>query len=140
MRWDLKEDRVNKALETVIAKTIAGFFNARGGRLLIGVADDGSIVGLEKDYTTLRNPGRDAFEQTVVGIVTKFLGGDLCPGIQTTFAEIDGHDVCMILVQPAPRAVYLNDGGKLRFHVRSGNSTRQLDLREAMDYARTRWP
>ena len=32
MRWDLKEDRVNKALETVIAKTIAGFFNARGGR------------------------------------------------------------------------------------------------------------
>lgn len=140
MRWDLREDRVNKALETVIAKTIAGFFNAHGGRLLIGVADDGTVLGLENDYATLRVPGRDAFEQTVVGVVTKFLGGDLCPALQTTFAEIAGKDVCMILVQPAPRAVYLTDAGKLHFYVRSGNSTRKLDLREAMDYARTRWP
>ncbi|WP_349358701.1 ATP-binding protein [Stappia sp.] len=140
MRWDVKEQRINKQLETVIAKTIAGFFNARGGRLLIGVADDGTVLGLEDDYATLRLPTRDGFEQTVTSIVAKFLGGDLNPALQTTFASIDGKDVCMILVQPAPRAVYLSDGGKLHFYVRSGNATRQLDLREAMDYARTRWP
>ncbi|GGF07014.1 ATP-binding protein [Stappia taiwanensis] len=139
MRWDLKERNINKGLETVIAKTIAGFFNAHGGRLLIGVADDGTVLGLEADYATLRHPNRDGFERTINDIVTRFLGGDLCPAIQTTFTVIDGKDVCMVLVQPAPRAVYLSEGGKLHFYVRSGNSTRKLDLREAMDYARTRW-
>ena len=132
MRWDLKEERINKQLETVIAKTVAGFFNARGGRLLIGVADDGTVLGLEKDYLTLRVQGRDGFEQTVISIVTKYLGGDLCPALQTTFTTIDGKDVCMILVQPAPRAVYLSNEGRLHFYVRSGNTTRKLDLREAI--------
>ncbi len=140
MRWDMNEKRVNKALETVIGKTIAGFFNARGGRLLIGVADDGTVLGLDADYATLRHPNRDGFERNIADIVTRLLGGDLCPALQTTFASIDGRDVCMVLVQPAPRAVYLNEGGKTHFYVRGGNSTRQLELREAIDYARSRWP
>ncbi|WP_428698801.1 AlbA family DNA-binding domain-containing protein [Stappia sp.] len=140
MRWDIQEERVNKGLENVIAKTVAGFFNARGGRLLIGVADDGTVLGLDADYATLRHGNRDGFERAIADIVTRLLGGDLCPALQTTFASVDGRDICMVLVQPAPRAVYLNDAGKTHFYVRSGNSTRQLELREAMEYARTRWP
>jgi len=55
-RWDLRENRINRSLETVVLKTLAGYMNAQGGTLLIGVADDGSIVGLEKDYSALKKP------------------------------------------------------------------------------------
>jgi len=140
VRWDVKEDRINRGLEKVIAKTIAGFFNAQGGNLVIGVDDDGKVLGLEKDYSTLRQANRDAFERTVNDIVTKTLGGDLCPFIHTVFAMENNHDIAMVVIRPAPRAVYLEDGRSSVFYVRSGNSTRQLDVREALSYAKARWP
>ena len=37
LRWDRREECVNKALEGVVVKTLAGFLNAAGGTLLIGV-------------------------------------------------------------------------------------------------------
>ncbi|WP_421980019.1 helix-turn-helix domain-containing protein [Roseibium sp.] len=139
LRWDMKENRINRGLEKVIAKTIAGFFNADGGYLLVGVDDDGKALGLEKDLATLKSADLDAFERTVNDIVSKNLGGDLCPSIHTVFASVDGKDVAMIIIRPAPRAVYMEDGRSSVFYVRSGNSTRQLDVREALNYARSRW-
>jgi Putative DNA-binding domain len=50
LRWNLKEDRKDDQGVTHAAlKTIAAFLNTDGGDLLIGVADDGSIVGIERD-------------------------------------------------------------------------------------------
>ena len=139
LRWDMRENRINRGLEKVIAKTIAGFFNADGGYLLVGVDDDGNALGLEKDLSTLKSADLAAFERTVNDIVSKNLGGDLCPSIHTVFARVDGKDVAMIIIRPAPRAVYMEDGKSSVFYVRSGNSTRQLDVREALNYARSRW-
>ena len=48
LRWDLKKGERNRALEGVILKTLAGFMNSEGGTLLIGVADDGGVVGIER--------------------------------------------------------------------------------------------
>ena len=58
LRWDLRQFKPNKALEDVIAKTIAGFMNTQGGHLIIGIDDEGSILGLEQDYGTLKNLAR----------------------------------------------------------------------------------
>ncbi|CTQ56622.1 Divergent AAA domain protein [Roseibium album] len=139
LRWDMKEDRINRGLEKVIAKTIAGFFNADGGHLLVGVDDEGEPLGLEKDLSTLKSPDLDAFERTVNDIVSKYLGGDLCPYIHTVFARVNEKDVAMIIIRPAPRAAYLDESRSSVFYVRSGNSTRQLDVREALSYAKSRW-
>lgn len=139
LRWDMKENRINRGLEKVIAKTIAGFFNADGGYLLIGVDDTGAPLGLDNDLSTLRTPDHDSYERTVNDIVSKNLGGDVCPYIHTVFATVEDKDVAMIIIRPAPRAVYLDDGKSSVFYVRSGNSTRQLDVREALSYAKNRW-
>lgn len=139
LRWDMNEDRINRGLEKVIAKTIAGFFNAEGGYLLVGVDDDGKALGLDKDLSTLKSPDLDAFERTVNDIVSKYLGGDLCPYIHTVFARVDSSDVAMIIIRPTPRAAYLDENRSSAFYVRSGNSTRQLDVREALSYAKSRW-
>ena len=58
MRWDFKEGTVNEMLEEEIVKTIAAFSNREGGTLLIGVNDDGEVLGLEGDYHTLGGVNR----------------------------------------------------------------------------------
>jgi predicted HTH transcriptional regulator len=50
LRWSLKEDRKDdKGVTHGALKTIAAFLNTEGGDLLLGVADDGSIVSIELD-------------------------------------------------------------------------------------------
>ena len=51
-RWDVKHDHKNERLEFEIFKTIAAFLNSDGGDLYIGITDEGSVYGLEKDLTT----------------------------------------------------------------------------------------
>ncbi|MCY4621111.1 MAG: DEAD/DEAH box helicase family protein [bacterium] len=59
LRWDIKQGQKSKLIETAAIKTIAGFANSwYGGTLLIGVADDGSVHGLEDDYNTFSKRGQ----------------------------------------------------------------------------------
>jgi hypothetical protein len=140
LRWDLNEQRTNRALEVVIMKALAGFLNGRGGTLLIGVADDGAIVGLEHDYRTLRKPNRDGFEQALITAVASHLGGDLCPYLQVVFHVVQGQDVCRVIILPAPRAVFIEQSGTPRLFLRSAATTRELNIKEALDYQAVRWP
>jgi Schlafen, AlbA_2 len=138
-RWDLKENKVNRALEGVVLKTLAGYMNGNGGTLLIGVADDGSIVGLENDYQTLKKQDRDGFEQALMTAVATQLGGDACHSVQMMFQSIEQKDVCRVIAGPAHRPVYLRSGETPKLYVRTGVSTRELNVQEAVNYTEARW-
>lgn len=139
-RWDVKQGRMNIDLADAVARAIAGFLNDRGGTLLVGVSDSREIVGLAPDYATLKRQDRDGFEQFVVSLVTSKLGGDICPLIHVGFEAIDGRDVCRIVVEPAPRPIYFEAAEGARFFLRAGNTTRALDVREAMRHIADHWP
>ena len=138
-RWDLRENRVNRALESVVMKTLAGYMNGQGGTLLIGVADEGSIVGLEFDYSALKKPDRDGFEQVLMTAIASKLGGDACQNVQAVFHSVESKDVCRVIVAPGHRPVYLRDGETLKLYVRTGVSTRELNVQEAINYTQVRW-
>lgn len=134
LRWDHRQQKCNKALEMVITKTVAGFLNHQGGDLLIGVADDGSIVGVEDDYATLRKKDRDGFELFLNQLLRKALGADVCTLLHTIFQAIEGHDICRVLIEPANRPVYVQHQGRAQYFLRTGNSTHELDTREALEH------
>jgi len=138
-RWDLRENKLNRALEGVVLKTLAGYMNGNGGTLLIGVADDGSIVGLEQDYGTLKKQDRDGFEQVLMTAIATKLGGDACREVQMLFHSLDNKDVCRVIAAPAHRPIYLKDGENPRLYVRTGVSTRELNVQEAINYTSARW-
>lgn len=48
-RRDIRQQQLNDALKFQIIKTIAAFLNSEGGKLYVGVADDGTILGIEND-------------------------------------------------------------------------------------------
>ena len=97
-RWDLREAKTNRALEAVVLKTLAGYMNGNGGTLLIGVADDGSVLGLQSDYQTLKKPDRDGFEQALMTAVATKLGADACRNVQVVFHTVQAQDVCRVIV------------------------------------------
>jgi hypothetical protein len=49
LRTNLHTGEKDPRMETAALKSIAGFLNGKGGTLVIGVADDGSPVGWERD-------------------------------------------------------------------------------------------
>jgi len=140
LRWDIKEERTNRTLETVILKTLAGFLNSYiGGTLLIGVADNGELLGLEKDFQTLKKQNEDGFEQAIMTAIAANLGADLCHFVHILFHVLDSKVICRLIISPAPRPVFLEQGNSVKFFVRTGGATRDLNIQEALSYATERW-
>lgn len=139
VRWDLRQGNVNKALSDVVAKTLAAFANHRGGTLLVGVADDGEVLGLELDYKTFRHADRDGFAQHIMSTVQERLGGHVCRLVHVLFAEVSNQDVCRIIVEPSNTPIFFDDGNQSRLFVRTGNATRELDARETVEYVAAHW-
>ncbi len=128
-------------LEKVIARTIAGFLNADGGFLIIGVADDGTPLGLAGDLATFSKPDLDQWQLHLINVIHKHLGAHVSALISisvTTFGA-DKQDIAVIRCQASSKPVYLKDGSDAEFHIRSGNSTRLLDLIDVTTYIQTHW-
>jgi FixJ family two-component response regulator len=139
MRWDFKKNRINKSLQEVIAKTIAGMLNSEGGSLLIGVADDGTVLGIEKDLQTLRKPNADGFQLALTDIVKARLGIEYMPYIRPRFELVDGKRICVVSIDKSPTPVFLATGDVHKFWVRMANSTCSLDVKAATRYIQAHW-
>ena len=140
LRWDRREERVNKALEAVVVKTLAAFLNGTGGTLLIGVDDAGAPAGLAADYETLHRKDRDGFEQHLLAVLVRDLGEAASSSFLTTnFHEIDGQDNCQVTVEPSDHAIYVEHQNEAIFYLRVGNGTRALPVKEAVQYVGQRW-
>ena len=100
IRWDFKGGTVNEMLEEEIVKTIAAFSNREGGTLLIGVNDDGEVLGLEGDYHTLGGVNRDEFEQLLRNVLIKYFGIDfVTANIRISFPEVGEFEICQLDLQ-----------------------------------------
>ena len=138
LRWDLQETRVNKALEGVIAKTVAGLMNHDGGRLLIGVADNGDIVGIESDLQTIRHKNQDGFERAFVSILKTNLGAVAATLVRCRFLVVGQKTICWVLVEKSLKPVFLSASNAAKYYVRTGNSTRELNTAEAHEHIQRR--
>jgi CheY-like chemotaxis protein len=66
LQWDVRRNCENKDLRFNILKTIVAFLNSKGGTLVVGIEDSGSVFGLEKDLSLLTNGNLDKLERTIV--------------------------------------------------------------------------
>ena len=139
VRWDYKLSQVSKDLEKVIAKTMAGFMNHAGGTLVVGVADDGEVLGLEPDMVTLRKASTDGLSLHLTEILNKYLGEVAAASAVISFAPVDGKTVAIVSATPSTHPVFVEDSGSPEFYVRSNASTRLMDVKEATTFIATRW-
>ncbi len=146
LRWDYREQKVNPVLETVILKSIAAFANAKGGTLIIGVNDDGNILGLEPDFKTLKKKDADGFELHLRRLIKNQFGISFATAhLHISFPEIEGKIVCAIQITPSHHPLYLKTKNKNgneveKFYVRMGNASQEISsLREIHQYIKNRF-
>ena len=121
-------------------KTIAAFLNTDGGDLLIGVADDGAIVGIERDQLE----SDDKFMRHLTQVVRNGMGDRAGTCIDPKTQIVEGKTVCVVSCQRSPEPVFLKWKGvqgapEGDFFVRIGPGTRKLSPDSATDYIRTRF-
>ena len=145
MRWNWKENRLDKKMEEIILKTIASFSNAEGGKLLIGVTDEGDILGLESDYNTFKEPNKDHFELHLRNIINNAFGKEFAAtNLTVRFPIVNDLEICEIDIKAGKQPLYteISDrGGSLhkKFYIRSGNSSQDLDIEETASYIKSRF-
>lgn len=146
LRWDYRELKVNAVLETVILKSIAAFANGKGGSLIIGVNDDGDVLGLEPDFNTLKKQDADDFELHLRRLIKNQFGISFSTThLEITFPKAVGKSLCVIRITPSDHPLYLKtknkNGNEIeKFYVRMGNASQEISsLHEIQQYIKNRF-
>lgn len=135
LRWSYREQRADQRLREAIARTIAGLLNSKGGVLLLGVADDGTMVGIDHDMSLLAKPNFDGYYLLLTDVIDRFIGLEYMHLLRVSFEPVNDKTVCMITVDRSPEPVFFRTEGT-PFYVRTGNSTRSLDAKAQHNYIR----
>jgi hypothetical protein len=136
LRTNLHTGQPDEKMHLAVLRTIAGFLNAKGGTLLVGVADDGEVLGLDADGF----PNEDKMGLHLVNLIKDRIGDVFLPYVHQHFEEQDGQRVLMIRCESGPKAAFVKDGAAQRFYVRGGNSTAELVGASVTDYVKQRFP
>lgn len=135
LRINLHTGQADEKMHLASLKTIAGFLNAKGGTLLIGVADDGEILGISTDKFS----NEDKMSLHLVNLVRDRIGDVFLPYVHPHFEDQDDDRVLVIKCEKGPKAAYVKDGSAQRFFVRGGNATTELVGGSINDYVKQRF-
>lgn len=139
LRWDYHQSNVSKNIEYQILKTIAAFLNFNGGTLFIGVADDGTILGLEKDYNSFKKPNKDGFELHLNNLLIESFGKEFRKYVHVSFEKTIFGEICLVRIDSSKTPAFMKFNGTKEFYIRTGNSSRSLDVQETTSYIKTHW-
>ena len=132
----------NDALVLASLKTIAAFLNTSGGVLLIGVADNGTILGLEADIKLLgKHKNVDGFEQVLITHIQNKISNAFSAFIAIRFESLADKQVCVVTVKNMNHPVFFKlKNDQKKFYIRVGCTTRALDVEEVYKYFQMRKP
>jgi hypothetical protein len=119
-------------IQVAALKTIAGFLNAHGGTLVIGVADDGEVLGLTADGFK----SEDSMGLHLVNLVRDRIGEIFLPYVHPHFEDGDKGRVLVVRCEKGPKPAFVKDGAHQRFFVRGANATAELSGTSITDYVK----
>jgi hypothetical protein len=142
LRWDLRQQAINKKLEeSVLVRTVAAFANGSGGSLIIGVADDGTVTGIDQDIACTGG-SLDRFELHLTNLLnTHFPTSFWANRVKVSFPCIGDVRICRIDVERSRAPLYVKVGDKNgvvaeRLFVRSGNSSHEMPASQIAIYVK----
>ena len=134
LRWNLKTDRSEKVIERAWLKSVAAFLNSDGGVLLVGVRDDGDILGIEADNFE----NADKYLLHVNNRIQQHIGLEHAGFIGYQLVPVDNTKVLLIECQPSPSPVFLKINKEEEFYIRVGPGSRRLSTSEVVTYVTNR--
>ena len=134
LRWNLKTGRAEKGIEKAWLKSIVAFLNTDGGILLIGVGDDGEILGTDSDQFE----SDDRYLLHLNNLIQQHIGLECTGFIRFQMIPVEDKKVLLIECQPYPSAAFLKIGKNEDFYVRIGPGSRRLSTSEVLAYMKNR--
>lgn len=131
MRWNVKKNKADKDIEFSWLKTIAAFMNTDGGTLLIGVMDDGAILGIAAD--NFQND--DKYLLHFNNLIKQHIGFEFSKFIKCEMIPVEGKKIFLVECEKSKKPVFLkkiNDDEE--FYIRVGPSSRKLSISKMLDY------
>lgn len=117
-------------MEFASLKTVAGFLNSQGGVLFIGVADDGSIAGLENDHFD----NTDKLLLHLSHLINHTLGKNAASYVSVSPLMVQEKLILRVDCSPSAEPVFLNDKNQQYFFVRQSAQTLSFNIQETVNY------
>ena len=134
LRTNLETGETDKRMEKAVLKTIVAFLNTDGGNLLIGVDDDGEVIGA--DLHSFEN--KDKMGLHLTNLISSKIGNSFLPYISFNLVDFDDRVVIRVKCDPCPLPVFYKDGKTEIFFVRSGPRTEELTGTTLLGYVKNR--
>ncbi len=134
MRMNLKTGKKGKEIEIAWLKTVAGFMNSDGGILLIGVEDDGNIIGIEADEFENEDKCRLHFKN----LINNHIGPEFSRFIHLKIRTVQEKVILAIECERVRKPVFLSMGKTEDFYVRSGPSSLKMTMSQMVKYLEER--
>ena len=134
LRMNLKTGKSDKNIEIAWMKTVSAFMNTTGGIIVIGVNDDGEVVGTTPDGFENEDKCRLHFRN----LMNQHIGPEFTKYLHLSIGPIDGHTVLAITCERADEPVFLINKKEDAFYVRSGPSSLSLTMRQMLKYLESR--
>ena len=135
LRMNLSTGEKDEEMERAVLKTLVAFMNSNGGTLLIGVADDKTILGV--DEWSFDN--RDKLNLHLTNLIGAHIGNEFLPFISFLTSDYEGKGVMRIVCKKSNSPVFLKEGKEETFFVRSGPSSIELHGTDTLNYVNNRF-
>ena len=135
LRTNLHTGQLDKRMELAVLRTLAGFLNTNGGTLILGVSDDGTLVGIDADKFS----NEDKMSLHLVNILKNRMGTQAIMSIHFHFEDYDDSRVLVARCSRSSTPCFVKDGDIERFYVRTGPSTTELPASETQNYIKHRF-
>jgi hypothetical protein len=130
LRMNLHTNEPDKKIEHNVLKTMTSFLNSSGGIILVGISDNGEIMGIEND----KFPNLDKFNLHFVNLIKQKIGKKNLSNIDFKTIEIDKRNIMKIECSESKKPVFLKEGKEEEFYIRVGPSTTEIKGSELVDY------
>ena len=130
LRVNMRTRQRDARVELATLKTLTAFLNSRGGTLVVGVADDGSPVGVEVDEFS----NEDAMALHLRNIVNSRMSAVVMRNVRISFDDYEGTRVMRVDCDPSNRPVFVKEGNSEKFYIRTGPSTTSLSISQSNEY------
>lgn len=135
LRVNLHTNQKDPKMEHAVLKTLCGFLNADGGTLVIGVADNGDLIGLETDNF----PNEDKMDLHLGNLIKSRIGPETMLHIKPEFSDYKGGRAYTVECKPSKIPVYLKTGNEEEFFIRAGGSSAKLTPSQMIQYVQQRF-
>lgn len=126
-------------IQKEISITISAFANQEGGRLFIGVNDDSSILGLDRDLKEF-DGSMDKFKLAIIDSLKNFLKNNaFIAKLKFEFATSNEKQYLLIQVPKSTEPIYIHFSNIQETFVRIQNRSQKFNTQEFLKHCKDRF-